>query len=164
MKFKHRTLIFISGLTWLIIGMSLLIMGIQFMMRTLQDPSLLLLSGKFSIIKSLAPLVKGTENLIILVLSSALFVGYLKGRYVLSKSAKRQLQRIQGLPNPASLTLLYSKGYYILIASMMVLGMSLRFFPITLDTRGAIDVAIGAALINGSLLFFRNMAQKAFNT
>lgn len=164
MKFKHRTLIFFSGLTWLIIGMSLLIMGIQFMMRTLQDPSLLFLPGKFSIIRSFAPWVKGTENLIVLVLSTALFVGYLKGRYVLAKSAKRQLRRIQGLPNPASITLLYSKGYYILIASMMLLGVLLRFFPITLDTRGSIDVAIGSALINGSLLFFRNMAQKALNT
>jgi hypothetical protein len=38
---------------------------------------------------------------------------------------------------------------------MMALGLVFRFLPIPIDLRGLIDVAIGSALINGAMLYFR---------
>ncbi len=75
--------------------------------------------------------------------------------FVLSKTVRRVVTRISSLPLPIRLKDAYSPAYWILIASMMALGMLFRFLPIPLDIRGIIDVAIGSALINGAMLYFR---------
>lgn len=130
------------------IGIFLLSLGIVFVVQTLQ-------TNHFSLIAFLSNYVRDRQNATAIVLTAALFVGYLKGRYVLSKSAHRQILRILTLPNPANLKYIYSKGYYLLILSMILLGISLRFLPIALDVRGAVDIAIGSALINGAMIYFR---------
>jgi hypothetical protein len=38
---------------------------------------------------------------------------------------------------------------------MVLLGLVIRFLPIPIDARGLVDVAIGSALINGAMLYFR---------
>jgi hypothetical protein len=38
---------------------------------------------------------------------------------------------------------------------MMMLGMIFRYLPIPIDVRGFIDLAIGSALMNGAMLYFR---------
>lgn len=160
MTFKHRTLIAFSAVIWLIIGTGLLFLGISFIIKTIQYPHLAYLPHRFSLMAFLSGFVKDRQNAAVILLSSGLFIGHLKGRFVLRKTVARQLQRIASLPNPAPLKRLYGKGYYILIASMMLLGMLMRFFPITLDTRGFVDVAIGAALIQGAMLYFRLPSKK----
>lgn len=156
MKFKHRTLISVAGALWFVIGIFLLTLGIRFIMHTVRDPSLLLEPGRFSILSVATYFVSNLNNAVILLLTSALILGYLKGRIALGKTVHKQIERISSLPNPAKLKFLYTKGHYLLIAFMIGLGFSMRFLPITLDTRGFIDVAIGSALINGALLYFRS--------
>ena len=92
-----------------------------------------------------------------LTLLLALSLGYFKGRVMLAPSVTKQVARIRSLPTPASLKYLYGKNYLILIAVMVLLGILLRILPIALDTRGFVDVVIGSALINGSMLYFRKM-------
>lgn len=162
MKFKHNTLIFISGFVWLAIGVFLLALGLRFILMTLRMPALLHMDG-FSISLFFSRFTPNPSNCAVLVITCSLMLGYFKGRMVLVKSVKRQLDRIASLPNPAPLKYLYGKGYYLLIASMVSLGFVMRFLPITLDTRGAIDTVIGSALVNGALLYFREIAQNAYH-
>lgn len=123
MKLSHRTLIFLAGTLWLLIGVSLLGVGL-----TLSDA---------------LPL-----------LAAAIAIGYMKGRLVLSKAAQKQVLRISSLDNPASITKLYSKGFYFLILGMMGLGMSLRFLPVPSAVRAFVDVTVGIALVIGAIQYY----------
>ncbi|MFZ0565867.1 MAG: hypothetical protein WAM28_06760 [Chlamydiales bacterium] len=156
LKYKHRTLVILAGMVWLLVGIFLLTLGIRLILYTISHPPLIFYPRRFSLLTSLSGYFSSQYNGIVVVLSCCLFIGYLKGRFVLSKSVQRQVDRIFSLPNPAHLKYLYSKGYYILMGSMVCLGFLIRFFPIAPDTRGAVDVIIGSALINGSILYFRH--------
>ncbi len=156
MKFRHRSLIIISGLVWLSIGIFLLTLGLNFIFETVQNPDIASLQGRFSFLGLAEKFIENKQNAIAVLITFALFLGYIKGRTVLAKTANKQVQRIMTLPNPASIKYLYTKGQLLLIGLMITLGISMRFFPITTDTRGVVDIAIGFALINGGILFFRS--------
>jgi hypothetical protein len=158
-KLGHKTLILICGLTWLGIGIFLLALGLHFILETVRDPALCTLAGRFSISRIMASFIADKTQAAMFVIILSLSIGYIKGRTALAKAAKRQMKRVATLPNPSSLKHLYGKGYYLLIASMILLGICLRYLPITLDTRGAIDTVIGSALINGAMLYFRSLSQ-----
>lgn len=160
MRCSHKTLIFLSGFAWILIGTLLLSLGIHFILESLRVADVT--SGRFSILTFFGRFVSDPANAVIMVVTAALILGYLKGRMVLSKSVDRQLKRIASLPNPAPLRLIYGKGYYMLIAGMILLGTTLRFWPITLDTRGAIDLCIGSALINGAMLYMRALSKQMY--
>lgn len=163
-KLKHRSLILIAGGVWLAVGVFLLILGLRLIIHEIKYPLLAEIGNRFSLIAACSKLTHGNrQNAVVAILTGALIIGHLKGRFVLSKSVLRQIQRIRSLPNPSSLRYLYSKGYYFLIGSMILLGIGMRFLPITPGTRGAVDVAIGSALINGALLYFRSLAAYALN-
>ncbi len=162
MKLKHPSLIILAGSVWLVIGIFLLSLGIHFMLGALEQSVFSLIERKFSLVSCFETLFKDRTQTTIVIITCALLLGYLKGRMVLAKSVKRQIKRIETLPNPSPLKHLYGKGYYLLIAVMISLGMSLRFLPISLDTRGAVDIVIGSALINGSMLYFRYLLSKKY--
>lgn len=155
--FRHRTLIVLSGFVWLAVGVMLLSMGIRFLLGSLFGlyPD----QGGFSLVSSLTASGVSPEVIALSLLSTCLFIGYLKGKMVLSKSVRRQVERILKKPSPVPLHEIYGRGYYFLLGGMILLGVSMRFLPITYDTRGAIDIAIGAALINGALQYFRASLQ-----
>ena len=129
MRFSHRTMITLSGLVWLAVGLVLLPLGLRF------------LAQEENITLSIGLIVLG------------LTVGYFKGKKVLAKVAVAQATRIATLPNPAPVSQLYTPRYYLLLASMIGLGMAVKWLP--LPVRGFIDVAVGSALINGAMTFFR---------
>lgn len=134
MNLSHKTLIVISGALWLAIGSWLLPLGLSFIME-----------GSLP------------ESAKILLIALALFIGYFKGKKVLGKSAKKGIERIYTLPNPAPLTQIYKPSYYFLLLAMVGIGFLAKFLP--LDFRGFIDTAIGAALINGSMVYFKTSLQ-----
>lgn len=158
MKLKHRTLITIAGIVWFTIGIFLLSLGIRFIFEALRDPMAASLPGKFSMLALTSSFISDRNNAVVLLLTLGLLIGFLKGRMVLGKTVDRQVVRISTLPNPASLKYLYTKAHYLLIALMIGLGISLRYLPITLDTRGVVDIAVGSALMNGAMLYFRSAA------
>ena len=86
---------------------------------------------------------------------AGLLIGFFKARFVLAKTVRRVVSRLLALPSPIPFKKAYSPSYWILIGSMIALGMSFRFLPIPIDLRGMVDIAIGSALINGATLFFR---------
>ncbi|HEY4255173.1 MAG TPA: hypothetical protein VGM34_02370, partial [Chlamydiales bacterium] len=87
------------------------------------------------------------------LMGGGLLVGFIKGRFVLSKTVQRIVKHIASAPEPISFRNVYPKSYLLLLASMMCLGFVLRFVPI--EWRGFIDIAVGSALMNGAMLYFR---------
>lgn len=125
----HRAWILVSGLIWAVVGFLLLYKGLR-------------------ILNSLPNAEVATWWV-----ASALLIGFFKGRFVLSKTAKRLIKRISSLPAPIRFMDVYPKGYWLLIASMMAMGFILRL--VDAKWHGFIDVAVGAALINGAMFYFR---------
>lgn len=155
MKVGHRTLICLAGAVWFCIGFFLLTFGLHLLHQVVKNPLLALEECKFSVFFFCIAKTSKNLNPLAVLLTSSLLIGYLKGFFVLGRAAKKQVVRISKLPSLVSLKHLYSPGYYALICIMMIFGMLIRFLPITLDTRGSIDIAIGTALICGSVQYFR---------
>lgn len=149
MRINHVAMIILSGAVWLAIGLFLLIKGLSLVVAATHftaDPLL---------IKSLVKLAGTREQAALLLIAFALVVGFLKGKFVLTKTVKRGVERIFSFPSPVPLSKIYGLSAYLVIFLMMGMGMLMRSLPISGDVRGAVDVAIGAALINGALFYFR---------
>jgi hypothetical protein len=149
-KVSHATLIFLSGFVWLAVGCFLLPLGLNFIVETLLKENS---AQPHPILSFLASYVGGLEPAALIWIAITLLIGFLKGRSVFAKSVNRSVNRILTLPNPAPLSKIYTLSYYILLGSMVLLGVLVRFAP--LDIRGGVDVAVGSALINGAVLYFR---------
>ena len=147
MNLTHRNWIAISGFVWLAVGAFLLYKGLHLISDGIvkTDTLCFKMQGLFG-----TPQQSGTA-----LIAAGLFIGFIKGRFVLSKTVRRVALRISSLPLPIRFSSVYAPSYWILIGSMVALGMILRFLPIPVDLRGFIDTAIGSALINGAMLYFR---------
>lgn len=150
MRIKKPGLIFISGLLWFVIGFVLLSKGINLIVQSMSDID----QAYFSLIQIFSPHIGAIKSALLLV-TVGLFIGYIKGRYILIKTVKRVVSRILDLTDPIRISKVYSMGYFLLLLTMVGIGISFRFMPLSPDIRGIIDLAIGAALMNGSLLYFR---------
>lgn len=151
LKLSHRILIFLSGFLWLNVGIYLLSMGLYLVLRNAlfsHPPSHLSL---FSLLPKKSP----PEQKALILLFSTIFLGYLKYLFVLRKTIEKQVHRIRSFPNPAPWKNLFGLRYFLLILTMILLGAALRRLPIAAETRGGIDLIIGAALISGALHYFR---------
>ncbi len=144
---SHVKAIFVSGITWLIMGMYLLYKGLYYTITCIIDmpPMISWLSNSLG----------SAQNGILFIIAAGLAIGFFKGRYVLIKTVRRVVKGIVIQPSPIKFRHIYTNGYLALILGMMALGMTLRFLPIGGDIRGLVDTAIGFALINGSLIYFR---------
>ncbi len=149
---KHRGYIALSGFLWFISGGFLLYKGLHLInAATLRADTLCFRWQEF---------FGSPQQTATILIGVGLLLGFIKGRFVLSKTVNRVSTRIASLTAPIRFADAYSRSYWILILSMIALGMSFRFLPIPIDLRGLVDVAIGSALVNGAMLFFR--AARAF--
>jgi len=154
LKFSHSTLIYLSGLIWLAVGLMLLRIGVNLLIPA--SPLESLVTGP--LVHFLTPYLGDIKAVLATILIFALAVGYLKGRFVLGKSARKGVERILTFPNPTHVSNLYSAKYYILLGGMVALGISIKYLGIPNDIRGMIDVTIGIALLTGALIYFRYAA------
>ena len=158
LKFSHKGLIFFSGVVWLLIGTLLLYKGVNFLaivagisphaQKVVENAPLMQFFNSF---------LSSKEESAVLIIGAALLVGFLKGRVVLKKTVGRTISRICALPSPAPFYHVYHRGYYLLIALMAGFGFLLSYAP--LDVRGAVDAAVGSALIHGASLYFKMALQ-----
>jgi len=118
-----------AGAIWLVIGLLLLRKGVQYL--------------------------RWDDSTLPLLVICALSLGIVKGRMVLAKVALRTQKRIALLEEPTTITHLYTRGNALLILSMMGLGMLLNVLNVHSDIRAFIDIAVGSALVQGSLSYFR---------
>jgi hypothetical protein len=140
-----------QGLVWLAVGLYLLPLGIFFLMQTLEPgySSSLPLYGLLASI-SLTP----TESACSL-LALGLLIGRIKSRTVFAKAVTKSEQYVASLPARASVFKIYPPRYILLVGVMMGLGISMRVFSVPLDIRGFVDVAVGAALTQGAIAYFK---------
>jgi hypothetical protein len=152
-KVNHQIMILISGLVWLAIGCFLLPLGLNFIVESLLEDNAS--AHAHPLLSFFSSYVGGMEQAALILVAVSLSVGFLKGRYVFAKSVSRSVNRILSLPNPAPITQIYAWHYYILLGSMVFIGILVRY--LSNDIRGVVDVTIGAALINGAALYFREV-------
>lgn len=152
LRFKHRTLITLSGLVWFCIGVILLIIGFNLVISSIFVDST---NRHFSLLPIVLRFVRSAQNGIILLLTLSLLTGSIIGRAFLSNKALKQIKRIKSLPEPTKLLNIYPIGYCIIIACITLVGVTIKYFPLTYDTGGAIDIVVGSALMNGSMSYFR---------
>lgn len=144
---QQRAWIVFSGILWLLIGSFLLQKGLHWISVSLLQPDSLLTRWQG---------VFGTrEQAGTALIGFSLLIGFCKGRFVLSKTVRRVVARLASLKAPIRFREAYAPSYWILIGSMIALGMLFRFLPLPSEIRGAIDIAIGSALIQGAILYFR---------
>ncbi|MBA2726920.1 MAG: hypothetical protein H0U49_01940 [Parachlamydiaceae bacterium] len=149
-KVSHANVSFISGLIWICVGCFLLQMGLKLILDPTYAPG-----GSTPILSNIQGVMGGLQEAGIALIAIALYIGYLKGKHLLRKSARQGVERLRSFPDPMPIQNMYSPKYYILLGGMIGLGMSMRFLGLPNDIRGGIDVAVGAALINGALEYFR---------
>ncbi len=141
--------IVISGLSWLVMGSYLMVKGLNWIILAMAQPEAPYLIGWLS---SLAGSLQQGSLVLICV---SLLMGFIKGRMILSRTVGRVTAHFRSLQVPIRFSNAYDRKYYIILGSMMGLGLLFRFLPIAYDIRGGIDVVIGSALINGAMLYFR---------
>lgn len=152
-KFKQATLIACSACVWLFIGSLLLFKGLRLFVATLESHPTPF--PHYPLVEGLQNICASPEQAVMWLILLALFLGYFKGRVVLAKSVRRVVDRIKAMPNPANILHIYSRGYYILIAGMIGLGVGMNLLHVWTDIRALVDVTIGSALIQGAILYFR---------
>ena len=96
-------------------------------------------------------------SLIIFVPAFAL--GVFKGIIVLPKIAKKNRDRIMGLPEASPFYMTFSRKSWLLILSMMLLGRIIRFAGTPASIVGGIYVAVGIALLLGSTCYMKKNAE-----
>ena len=136
---KQR-LLQVAGLIWIIVGLFLIYRG----------------SGLYNL--AVVEQNTGKGALIISVILGVV-IGIIKGKFVLSKTALRNRNRINQLVPPLSIHQIFSGAFYGLIAGMMVLGFLLREFNAYLGgyvVVASIYCGIGMALIAASRVYWKN--------
>ena len=138
------------GVFWLVAGILLLRKGLHFL-ATLSSVD----EAVLPIASPLASIAGGLDGAGLLIIAGALALGAIKGRFALRKVAFRLIERVRVLPSDASVSSVFGVGYVVLIAGAMTMGWTLNHFGIPTDVRGLVDVAVGSALANSSLVFLR---------
>ena len=98
-----------------------------------------------------------TQVAIILSGITAAVIGLVKGKFVLSKTARKNKTRIYGLEDPIRIHQIFAKPFYFLIPMMMGLGVLLRSYNEYLGgyvVVAAIYCGIGMALIFSSRAYW----------
>lgn len=147
MELTKTKALFLSGLSWIGIGLFLLYKGLFILNATMR-------AGPPALTQFVKGFAGSLDRALVSMMVVALFVGYLKSRLVLRKTVKRVSERILSLEGELNYRRMYPMSYVALLFGMMLLGMSLRFMPIPRDIHGLVDVAIGAGVINAGMLFF----------
>jgi hypothetical protein len=129
---SRRTLIFSAAITWGLVGAFLSLRAVFWF-------------------KTPSPAVLGLSLL-------ALGLGFLKGRFIFSRLARRNIRRIRELsPHKERICLFAFQAVqsYVIIAGMMALGIVLRHSPLPRRDLAVIYLAIGSALIYASFQYWR---------
>ncbi|MBM3197639.1 MAG: hypothetical protein FJZ58_00090 [Chlamydiae bacterium] len=152
MRIKQSMALILSGGLWMCVGIFLLHKGISLVLHGG--------SGEAYFLLKLQRLTGSLEQASLIGVSLGLLLGFFKGRFVLAKTAKKVIARIYQQPDPFPIRHLYAPSYLILLGAMMALGGILSMGILPYDVRGIVDIAIGAALANGSALYFRQLSDK----
>jgi len=139
---SRSTLLKISGLIWLAVGLLLLLKGVYYLSQCTMG------------LGDSDGSMKAKILFLAIWVAIALCAGFFKARYVLMRSVKRATKRLLALKGPVSLRHLYDWKGWVLLLGMMLIGMAFRLTSIPAQWRGVVDIAIGSALFHGALITF----------
>ena len=109
LRLNKKRLAVIAGGRWCIIGLVLVVRGLSLYQLAEMEQH-------------------ATEIAITISGIAAGLIGLIKGKFVLSKTAQRNKNRIYNLDDPVGLQDIFSKPFYFLIPMMMGLGILLRSY------------------------------------
>ncbi|MDX8431546.1 MAG: hypothetical protein SNF33_07095 [Candidatus Algichlamydia australiensis] len=150
MKVSKKSAIKICFATWFLTGTLLLWKGLRFLSVEVK----FLGAKQLPLLRFAARYSRDLEQAILLLIATALIVGFIKGRIALRGVVNRTIARMN---DKVQLQSVFAPRELILIGFMIALGVSMRFLPIPIDVRGFVDVAIGSGLMNGAMLFLRKL-------
>ena len=142
---NKNSLYALAGSVWGLVGLFLIIRGATMYQDALNTQN-------------------ASQTALIISIAVAIVIGVAKGKFVLSKTARRNKSRIESIEGPLQVHHVYAKSFYFLIAGMILLGVSLRHFNEYLG--GYVVVAgiycgIGLALMVSSLTYWKTETQPA---
>ncbi len=87
-------------------------------------------------------------------LTIAVAVGLAKGKFILSKTSQRNIDRIQSFNDePQSLFQVYSIRSWVIIELMLLLSAALTWFAAPMLIRGYVNIAVGVGLVISSFQY-----------
>jgi MFS superfamily sulfate permease-like transporter len=134
-RLQPRQLIRLAFAIWLMGGVLLTMFGL---LRLQQDPNL-----------TSNPLLWGG------VIALSLVIGAAKGRFVLSKTSGKNIERIAAMTEPQKPVNVYSVKSWVMITLMVGISVALTVFNAPLIWRGAVNLAVGMGLIMSSLNYLK---------
>ncbi len=84
--------------------------------------------------------------------------GIAKGQTILRRIALQNLSRLSRLHHPTPIHRVFPGSTWLLVAFFMGLGLAIRLSPLPLIVRSTVLLAVGLALLIGSLHIFQNLA------
>lgn len=93
--------------------------------------------------------------LLAVIIVAALALGWAKGQFVLAKSSRRNIERIDAFTQPMRPIYVYGVRSWIVIGIMVLIAASLNILNVPVLWRGAINLGIGMGLISSSLAYLR---------
>ncbi|QPJ66665.1 MAG: hypothetical protein G3M78_15145 [Candidatus Nitrohelix vancouverensis] len=133
-------LIQIAGSLWVVIGAFLVFRGILLYSLAVDEQH-------------------ATQTAVAVSITAGLVIGWFKGKFVLTKTARRNKTRIQALEEPVKLHNIFTTPFYFLIVAMMGVGFLMRHYNTYLGgyiVVAAIYCGIGAALVSSSKIYWSN--------
>ena len=137
MQITRNTHLKVAFFIWGLVGTGLLIAGGAFLFG---DRSLSVLNGETAVSWQ----AEGIG------LAIALVIGFIKGRFVLTKVARKYIARIKTLPESSPFYMTFSRKSWVMVGGMMLLGRVIRAMGAPHLVVGSIYVAVGFALVLGS--------------
>lgn len=133
----------LAGGLWVVIGTFLIYRSALLYQLAIEEQQVAQLSVALSVLAGLA-------------------IGVIKGKFVLSKTARKNKSRIESLTIPLKIHHIFAKPFYGFIAAMMLLGVALRTYNEYLGgylVVGAVYCGIGMALIVSSRVYWKHDSQ-----
>lgn len=146
MEVSRATHLKLAFAIWGLVGAVLLTVGVYFIFRD----------------RSLSELEQGRsgpgmmEGIGLIV---ALAIGFIKGNFVITKVARRNIARIEALPAQSPIYATFSLKSWMLVLGMMLIGTVIRLLGASYFIRGLIYVAVGFALALGSRAYLKGSSQ-----
>jgi hypothetical protein len=94
----------------------------------------------------------------------AIFIGLAKGRFVLSKTSTRNIERLDAMNDSYRPIQVYSVRSWIIIGIMVLISVALTVFSVDNLVRGGINIAIGLGLIVSSLAYLKSLTTSSSDT
>jgi len=134
MRFHPWNILLFTGLMWLAIGFMLTLKGLNLLVGAMPVTS---------------------QQTCMFLICTALLIGFIKGRFVLSKTVKKVSVHLLSQKGDLKINEAYPKSYRFILAGMVLLGFVVKMLPIPKTALGFVDLAIGSALVQGALHYFR---------